>query len=439
MDGVAQTIDYDRLKSSVGRHLFRYSGEFAPYFGVRASGSYVYDETGRAVLDFCSGQMCATLGHNHPAVTEAIEKSCRDVVHLYSGLLSPPVVMLAEALAEILPPALRKMMFMSTGGESNEAALRIAKLHTGGFEVLALSGSWHGITGGAVASTYSGPARRGYGPGMAGTFALPAPNAFRCPVQHCRDACDMTCLHVGFGMYDSGSVGAPAAVLVEPIQSANGVIVPPDGYLKRLKQLCEQRGMLLIVDEAQTGLGRLGANFAFEQDGVTPDVLTLSKTLGNGLPLAATITSDEIEADCFDKGFVFYTSHLSDPLPAAVGIAVLKVLHEERLAERAAEMGRYFMDGMRSLQQRHECVGDVRGRGLLVGMELVKDRESRAPDREFAAQLQKSCLEKGLVTHAVRSAYQSTMRFAPPLTVTRDEIDSGIAIMDQALCELRAA
>ena len=151
---------------------------------MRASGTTIYDETGRAVLDFCSGQMCATLGHNHPAVTEAIEQSCRDVVHLFSGLISPPVVHLAEELGALLPAALQKMMFMSTGSESNEAALRIAKLHTGGFEVVGLGGSWHGITIGAVSSTYNG-ARTGYGPVAVGTMAIPGPNSFRCPPPSC--------------------------------------------------------------------------------------------------------------------------------------------------------------------------------------------------------------------------------------------------------------
>ena len=325
-------IDTADLRQAVERHLFRYAGSFAPYFGVRASGSYIYDEDGRAVLDFCSGQMCATLGHNHPAVTEAIEASCREVIHLFSGVLPPPVVRLAEALAGLLPPSLQRMMFLSTGGESNEAALKMAKLKTGGFEILALTGSWHGSTSGASASTYNGD-RVGYGPALAGTMALPGPNCYRCPIKHCRDRCDMTCLEVGFALYDSQSVGAPAAVIAEPIQSSAGVIVPPEGYFETLGALAEARGMLLILDEAQTGLGRTGSNFGFEQIGTTPDILTLSKTLGNGVPLSATITSDEIEQVCHERKFLFYTSHLSDPMPAAVGLAVLKILEAERLAE----------------------------------------------------------------------------------------------------------
>jgi 2,2-dialkylglycine decarboxylase (pyruvate) len=185
----------------------------------------------------------------------------------------------------------------------------------------------------------------------------------------------------------------------------------------------------------QTGLGRLGSNFAFEQFEVTPDILTLSKTLGNGVPLAATITSDEIEETCFERKFLFYTSHLSDPMPAQVGLAVLRILRSERLAERARTMGAYFMDGLRALQQRYECIGDIRGRGLLIGLEIVKDRESRTPDRPLAARVQQRCLELGLVLHAVRSDWQSAVRIAPPLTVSQEELDSGLSIMDQAFAD----
>ena len=423
--------DMGRLKESVARHMIRYSSAFAPYFGTKARGTCIYDENGREILDFCSGQMCATLGHNHPAVIEAIEQSCRDAIHLFSGLLSPPVVRLAEELGAILPAALQKMMFVSTGAESNEVALRMAKLKTGGFEIVALTGSWHGMTAAASSSTYNG-GRSGYGPATAGTIAIPGPNCYRCPIKHCRDKCDMTCLDVGFGLYDSQSVGAPAAVIVEPIQSSAGIIVPPDGYFVRLKALCDERGLLLILDEAQTGLGRTGTNFAFEQLGVVPDILTLSKTLGNGVPMAATVTGDEIEAECFEKKFLFYTSHVSDPLPAAVGLAVLRVMREENLAARAAEMGHYFMDGLRAMQQRYECIGDVRGRGLLIGLEVVKNRNSRQADRPLAHKVQQLCLEMGLVIHAVRADAQSSIRLAPPLTVSKAELDKGIEIIDAA-------
>jgi 2,2-dialkylglycine decarboxylase (pyruvate) len=224
--------------------------------------------------------------------------------------------------------------------------------------------------------------------------------------------------------------------VAEPILSTGGVIVPPPGYFPRLRALCEARGMLLILDEAQTALGRLGAHFAFEQDGVVPDFLALSKTLGGGLPLAATVTSAAIEEVCHDRGFVHVTSHVSDPLPASVGLAVLEVLTRDRLAERARLLGRRLEAGLRDLHRRYEVIGDIRGRGLLWGVELVRDRASREPNAPLGARITQRCLELGLsmnITSLPRLA--SVWRIAPPLTVSEAELDEGLAILDQAIRE----
>jgi 2,2-dialkylglycine decarboxylase (pyruvate) len=378
--------------------------------------------------------MCATLGHNHPDVLEAMQKAMASVMHLYSGMLSPPVVELCRELAGMLPPSLSKVLLLNTGAESNEAALRMAKLHTGGFEIVGFSASWHGMTAGAMSSTYSG-GRRGYGPTLPGTLTLPTPYCYRCPVERRLVDCDLNCLDMGFDLVDRQSVGAYAAALVEPILSAGGLIELPEGYLARLKSKCAERNMLLILDEAQTALGRVGTSFAFEQQAAVPDILTLSKTLGAGLPLAATVTGPEIEADCHAKGFLFYTSHVSDPLPAQIGLAVLQVLSRDKLAEKAIEMGGRLKAGLEDLQKRYECVGDVRGRGLLLGVELVRDRESRAPAPELAAQVSRKCLELGLLFGVVQLGLGGIFRIAPPLTVSAEEIDSGLSIFDQALAE----
>jgi 2,2-dialkylglycine decarboxylase (pyruvate) len=267
-------------------------------------------------------------------------------------------------------------------------------------------------------------------------MAIPAPNCYRCPIRHCIDRCDLACLEAGFELVDNQSVGSLAAVIAEPIISAGGVIVPPGGYFPRLKELCEARGMLLILDEAQTGLGRIGVPFAFEQDGAVPDILTLSKTLGGGLPLAATVTGAEIEESCHRKGFLHITSHESDPLPAAVGLAVLEVIARERLVERASQMGDYLKRGLDELMQRYECIGDIRGRGLLWGVEIVKDRATREPDAAFGAAVTRRCLELGLSMNIVTfPGLASVWRIAPPLIVNTDEIDKALTILDQALNE----
>lgn len=192
--------------------------------------------------------------------------------------------------------------------------------------------------------------------------------------------------------------------------------------------------MVLILDEAQTAFGRLGSFFAFEQLGIVPDLLTLSKTLGGGLPLAATVTSAAIEADCHDKGFIYYTSHVSDPMPAAVGLAVLRVLTTENLAERAITMGAYLKRGLLELQAKYDLIGDVRGRGLLLGVELVKDRDRRMPDPETGAAITRRCLELGLSMNITAlPGMGSVWRIAPPLTVTQTELDQGLDILEQAI------
>lgn len=418
--------------------LIRYCGDFSPFLIERAEGAYIYTTDGRAILDFTSGQMCSVFGHNHPKVVQAIKEACDSGLHLLSTMLSPAVVELCRQLAELLPEGLNRSILLNTGAESNEVALRMAKLATGGFEVVGYTGSWHGMTAGAQAHTYS-ITRRGYGPVTPGARALPAPNCYRCPIRHCRDQCDNTCLEVGFEQIDQESVGAPAALIAEPVLSAAGIIDLPGPYLHRLKELCEERGLLIIFDEAQTGLGRLGHNFAFERDGIAPDFLTLSKTLGGGIPLSATITSREIEERCYENGFIYVTSHVSDPLPAMVGLAMLGILQEERLSEAAREQGAYLKAQLQALQEKHECIGDVRGRGLLLGMEIVSDREKRTPAPELGGRIGDRCLELGLSMNIVRvKGFGGVFRIAPPLTISREEIDSGVAILDQAIMDCTA-
>lgn len=427
--------ELDDLKRTIESTMIRYGGPFAPMIVTHASGSVMTDSRGGRILDFTSGQMCATLGHNHPDITAAIHQAATEVTHLLSNILSPPVIRLCQQLASLVPDPLQKVILLNTGAEANEAALRMAKLYTGGFEIVGFGGSWHGMTGGAFSSTYSF-GRRGYGPMMPGTSALPAPNCYRCPIRHCQDKCDTTCLEAGFELVDRQSAGAPAAVIAEPVLSAAGVIDLEPGYLVKLKTMANERGYCLILDEAQTALGRVGDMFAFERDGVTPDFLTLSKTLGGGIPLAATITSAAIEERCHEAGFVFLTSHVSDPLPAAVGLAVLMVIERDRIVEGARATGAYLKARLEELRTRHECIGDVRGRGMLLGMEIVLDREQKTSAPELGIRIMDRCLELGLSMNIVRHPKAgSIFRIAPPLTITRDDVDLGVAILDRAIGE----
>ncbi len=419
---------------SFEQHLLHYGRDFLGELIVRAAGAYLYTQDGRAVLDFSSGQMCATIGHNHNKIIEAMNKAGQSVIHLDSTMLSPDVIGLVDRLCGMLPEPLNKALLLNTGGEANEAALRLAKIATGKFEIIGMAGSWHGTTTGAASTTYA-HGRKKYGPVMPGSLAIPSPNCYRCPIRHCADQCDLACLDVGFDMIDATSVGEEAAVIVEPIQSAGGIIVPPEGYFGRLKELCNQRDILLIFDEAQTGMGRVGKLFGFEHEGVVPDILTLSKTLGGGLPLSAVIADDSVAAAARQNGYSHYTSHASDPLMATVGLAVVEVIVGENLAQRAALLGEYLKDRLLELQSRHEAIGDVRGRGLLVGVEIVSDRETKEPGHKLIKSLSKRCFELGLNINRVGGP-QSVWRLAPPLTISQNDIDQAIDIMDRALTKI---
>ncbi len=415
-------------------HVFRYGGDFAELVISRARGAYVYDSDGREILDFTSGQMSAILGHSHPEIVATVQDAIETLDHLHSSFLSDPVLRLCDSLAQILPDSLSKVLPLSTGGESNEAALRMAKMSTGRFEIVAFDRSWHGVTGGAGSSTFNG-ARQGYGPALPGVLALPTPDVYRSPFAG-KDHYDWQSeLDLGFRMLDRQSVGSYAAAIVEPILSAAGVIELPPGYLQALKAKCVEREMLLIVDEAQTGLGRTGDRFAFEHEGVVPDILTLSKTLGAGLPLSATITSAEIEQRCYDRGYVFYTTHAGDPLAASVGAKVVEIMVRDALSERAREIGTYMKAQLIELQERHEAIGDVRGRGLLLGLELVEDRESKVPARSLGMAVSGRCLALGASLNIGRHSQASIFRIAPPLTVTREQVDTAVAILDRALTD----
>lgn len=419
--------------AAANTHLTRYGPEFESIIVESAEGSFVHDADGRAILDFTSGQMSAVLGHTHPDIVATVDRQMRSVAHLFSGMLSRPVVELASRLAA-LAPGLDRVQLLTTGAESNEAAIRMAKLVTGGHEVVAFAQSWHGMTGAAASATYSA-GRKGYGPVAAGSFVIPAPNSYRPRFARPDGSNDWQAeLDDAFMLIDNQSTGSLAAFIAEPILSSGGILELPPGYLAALKRKCEERGMLLILDEAQTGIARTGDMFAFQRDGVTPDILTLSKTLGAGLPLAAVMTTTEIEQKAHERGFLFYTTHVSDPLPAAVGVTVLDVVARDNLVERAAIAGARLRSGLEALKQRFECVGDVRGRGLLLGLEIVADRQTKAPGFELGAAIMEEAMRRGLSMNIVKlPGMGGVFRIAPPLTVSDAEIDRGLEIMSDAI------
>lgn len=417
--------------------LVRYGGDAFPRLFHSARGTIVTDRTGREYLDFTSGQMCATIGHNHPAIVEALHRAGDKALHFFSGMIPEVVAELGETLAKKwMPEGLTKSIFINTGSESNEVALRMAKMYTGGYEILTLGGSWHGITGGVSAVSMASD-RKGYGVPTPGVFVIPEPNSYRPYIEAAtEEEAALANLDLALKMFDMQTTGRGAAIIVEPVISAGGVLVPPKVFMQALRHAADDRGLLLIFDEAQTAFGRIGTRTASEYFGVIPDIITMSKTLGGGLPMAAVSTTPAIEQDIHDKKFAFYTSHVSDPLGAEVALAVLEVLERDHLVERANVMGKYLRERMTDLQQKYEAIGDIRGLGLLLGVELVKDRHTREPAHELGALTTRKCFEKGLSMNIRRRPERGAVwRIAPPLTVSETEIDQASEILEDALRE----
>lgn len=274
---------------------------------------------------------------------------------------------------------------------------------------------------------------------MPGSLMLPAPNAYRSIFRKADGSHDwQTELDYGFSLLDRASCGSLAAVIVEPILSSGGMLPLPRGYLRALKNHCETRGMLLIVDEAQTAIGRAGDMFAFQHDGdgVVPDILTLSKTLGNGIPLSAVVTSNAVAKTCQERNFLFYTTHVNDPLPAAVGLKVLQIVVRDSLIERAYGLGEIFHAGLSKLKSRYGCIGDVRGRGLMAGVEIVTDATTKRSDTALTFAISERMQEKGLWAQlATMATFGGVFRIAPPITTTDEEMAEGLRIMEEAFAE----
>ncbi|KAF2809179.1 PLP-dependent transferase [Mytilinidion resinicola] len=326
--------------SRSSRFLMKTGMDFLPIIITRGQGTLIYDVDGKAILDFSSGQLSGSLGHCHRQIVEVVRKWSGELNHLNSQMVSMPVVDLAEGLARILPAPLEKSFFLATGSESVEAAIKIAKCATGKFENVAFSASYHGVTQGVASATYSMGRKRG-SPTMPGQLAFPAPHPYHSVFRKSDGSYDWeTEMRFGSAMIDQQTVGSLAAIVFEPILSAGGILEPPLGYIKRLSIECKKRGMLLIADEAQTGLDRTGDMFGFQREEIVPDILALSKSLGCGLALSSVSTTAEIAKLAMERGFTMIMTHQNDPLPCAVGCKVLEIALRDNIPKLARDRGK---------------------------------------------------------------------------------------------------
>ncbi|KAI1109201.1 pyridoxal phosphate-dependent transferase [Nemania sp. NC0429] len=426
-------LQVEEFWAKADKHLMSTGVPYSPAIITKALGTKLFDQNGRAILDFTSGQMSSLLGHSHPEIVEVVRENVAELDHLLSNMITQPVVALAERLARFLPAPLEKSFFLNTGSETTEAAMKMAKVFTGKFEIVAFTASFHGLTQGSGSATYAA-GRKNAGPSTPGMLAFPAPYAYRSPFRKADGSYDWeTELEFGWSMIDRQSVGSLAAFIMEPILSTGGILVPPKGYLKRMVQECKKRGMLVIMDEAQTGVGRTGKMFAFEDDDIVPDILCLSKTLGCGLPLGSVSTTAEIAQGLSQSKFLWLTTHLNDPLTAAVGNKVLEIVERDNIAQQAEERGEQLRVGLEALRKKYWCIGDVRGRGLFQAIEIIADAETKAPGTDLGQIVSDKALELGLSCNVVNlPGMGGVFRMAPPITVSADEIDAGLRILDEA-------
>lgn len=395
-----------------------------------AEGACVYDIEGKEYIDCFAGIAVNNAGHRNPKVIQAAKEQMGKLVHCCAYVYySEPVALLAEKLSQITPGRLEKTFFSNSGAEAIEGALRIAKQFTDKYEIIALQASFHGRTNATLSIT--GNRKRKYkgGPYLPGIAFAPTPNCYRCPFELEKEKCNLKCARYLRDVIDFQTSGSVAAFIAEPIMGEGGIIVPPEGYFKKVKEILDEFEILFIADEVQSGFGRTGEFFAIEHYEVEPDIMTMAKGIADGFPLSAFITRDEI-ARSFKPG-----DHLStfggNPVSCAAALANIDFLLEENISEQANDKGEKFMSKLRNeLMKKHNLIGDIRGKGLMIGIELVKDKE-KTPAPEEASKIREICRENNLLI-GVGGVYGNVIRIQPPLTISEEQLEKALGILDYA-------
>lgn len=407
-----------------------------PFVIARGEGAVVEDVDGNRFLDCAAGIAVNSTGHSHPEVVAAIVDQAQKFLHMSgTDFYYEPQVRLAEELESVAPfSGPKRTFFGNSGTEANEAAIKLARYHTKRYGLIAFLASFHGRTLGSLSLTSSRAIqRKGFGPPLAGTYHTPYANCYRCPIGARPETCAAECLDF---LEDQILVHlvAPdevAAVVVEPIQGEGGYVVPPAQFHERLRELTRTHGMLLVVDEVQSGMGRTGKMFAMEHFGVEPDIVTAAKGIASGLPLGVTTARAEVMG--WPPG-AHASTFGGNPVACAAALATLKLL-KETLIENAASVGAHLLECLRELQHKHAIIGDVRGKGLMVGVELVRDRQTKERATTERDRVVEECFRRGLL---ILGAGRNALRLSPPLVLTKTQADTAVRILDEALASVRA-
>ncbi|GAC1458041.1 MAG: acetyl ornithine aminotransferase family protein [Steroidobacteraceae bacterium] len=405
-----------------------------PFVMARGRGAEVWDVDGNRFLDFMSGIGVCSTGHAHPQVVQAIKAAADDFLHISSDYWHERMTRLAEkinALDPLREPA--QVLVCQSGTESVEGALKLARYVTGRPRFIGFLGGFHGRSMGSLAFTSSKYTQQaGFFPTMPGVTHVPYPNPYR-PLLLGADQGRAVIDYIETVLFQCNVPPREvAAILVEPIQGEGGYLVPPDSFLPGLRQLCDRHGILLIFDEVQCGIGRTGRMFASQHWGVAPDIMTLAKGLGSGLPIGLVVAR-RTHMQKWQRG-AHGNTFGGNPLCCAAALATLELVENE-YAANAASVGEYFIDCLRQLQTRFDCIGDVRGKGLMIGMELVTDRATRAPARTLCDAVLTRAFHNGLL---LLSCGASTVRFIPPLMINRGHVDEAMGLLETALSEALA-
>lgn len=400
-----------------------------PLVWDRASGVSVTDVDGNTYIDMTSGVLVTNVGHSHPEHVESIREQVGKLMNCYD-FPTPQRIEFSKKLVEKTPDNLDRAFLLTTGSEATESAMRIAKRFKGKFEIISFYGAFHGRTYGAMSMAGKMSTKKAFGPTMPGAIQVPYPYCYRCPFKMQKETCNFYCLEFIDYALSAQSTGEIAALIIEPYQGGSGFIFPPDGYLKKLEEWCKSRDILFIVDEVQASFGRTGKFFAIEWENLRPNLLCLGKGIGSGIPTSAVMG----EARLFDSlapGEMSSTTG-GNPVSCAAGLAVLNIIEKERLVENSAKIGELMKDRLINIGEKSSYIGDVRGKGLVMGIEFVKDKKSKEPSPEKTVEFITRCAEKGVIFGRV-GWYGNVIRVAPPLVIKEDEANEALEVIQKVI------
>lgn len=404
-------------------HFYQHPREF-----VKGSMQYLWDSEGRKYLDCYAGVSVINCGHCNPEINAKVTEQVNTLQHVCNIYLTENFVNLAEKLAEVTPGDLQKTFFCSTGSEATEGALLLAEIYTGNPEIIALRQGLHGRTKLGMSVTGLQMWRTDPSP-VGGIHFAPNPYCYRCPLGKKRETCDLACANAVEDIIKTATSGHPGAFIAESIQGNAGIVVPPDGYFQRVKEICEQYGTLFISDEVQTGFARTGKMFAIENWGVTPDILACAKALGNGAPISAFIASAKV-ADTYTRPGASTLG--GNPVSSTAGLAVIEYIEQHHLKENALARGEQLRAGLRELQKKHPVIGDVRGLGLMDGAEFIE--KDGSPAAQKLDDVLETMKDRGYII-GKNGAARNVMAFQPPLIITEENVNDVLNALDDVLTE----